>query len=368
MALYDTPLNSAPWNFDFGVTSQLVDLNDTDARNHNGDVSLKKLTYTNNNAFPNLAINTTDAAFVPQEFFTDSASAVPFAASTTDTLTAAGHGNVGAQDFTVTFAAADIDYIGSVNSTTDADVPNFEISKHHTRTNILDIEDVDFTDFEDPSVPWDHPFDVTIKLLDLNDTLARNHNGDVSGKILTYSNNSMAVGMQAINSDETTVVSTDGPGPLPAMAQTIDELTAAGVGNVGIQEFTVTFAVGDIDYLGSINSTTDILVPDFNITKHHSKLTANNIPDVPRSQTITATGFLIDLNRTAISASFSGSGNVTGKLIEISTLCPDCTTAIPQFDNVLTEGVVFNNTTGTSLKVLECTERRFFGVSGFHFT
>jgi len=140
-------------------------------------------------------------------------------AQTQDALTAAGLGNVGLQHFNVTYAG-DANYIVSTNSTIDANVPDFTVSKHHTKVDLISVDDVDMTD-NSPSATISAPFNfiinATAKITDLNATQTAIDTGDVSGLTFTYSN---TAGSTAINTTAATVdFTTEGPSPQRIMAR-----------------------------------------------------------------------------------------------------------------------------------------------------
>ena len=145
------------------------------------------------------------------------------------------------------------------------------------------------------------------------------------------------------------------------MASKISTLRASGVGTVGDDQPIRAIFDGDVNYEPSETDTIaadNTLAPDdeTDIRKHYTNLTINDIPNVARGTPFTVTGVLIDLNQTAIPGSFSGSGNTTGKLITFTEIFQGGAADLDTLGDILTEGVVFNNTAGSSLTVLTCMD------------
>jgi len=308
VALYDASANSAPWDWNFTTTTKLIDLNFTASALQNGDVSGQTLTYFNDDTSAgNQAINTTDGITVVT---TDGPGPIPAMDQTSDELTAAGPGNVGLQHFNVTYAG-DVNFIASTNSTIDANVPDFTVAKHDTRLNIIDVQDRQLFDTDDPSVPWDFLYNSTVNLLDLNFTGSELQNGDLSGKLINYTNRDSSDGNRALNSTANNDFLTEGPAPLPSLASDISELVASEAGNEGFQDFDVEFGLVSIaldpDYIGSANSTDDpSVLMTVNITKHHTDIIITSQEPADGGSTINAVGLMVDLNKTGTTATVEG--------------------------------------------------------------
>jgi len=203
------------------------------------------------------------------------------------------HGNTGPNFVTTVLR-------NSTGALLDSDSASFEFTvlKHITRLNVIAIQDKDTTDTFVPSVPWDHQFNITARLIDLENTGSQT--GDLRAKTLTYSGN-------AFNATANKVFVTGGTNPLPAMATNITELVAAEAFNVSPspKDFSVVFAE-DANYLGSANSTADANVPQVNVTQHHTELFSVLQEDSQRKGKLNVAGILTDLNKTGTTDTVEG--------------------------------------------------------------
>ena len=328
-------VTSVPWDYEFDVTAKLIDLNSTAScggciapEEQTGDVGGLDISYSGSNATG----PTSDT-----EFVTDGSD--PEMATTTDTLVADEAGNVseneGDKKINATFAG-DANYINStgLNFTT--------ITRHYTELNMNFIEDVDLTDGFDlsaPSVPWDFNFTVTATLEDVNATLAATTSGDMTGKIINYTGDALSAAEQPFEFE----TSSDA-----FSASHTDEVTAVEAGSVGSQTFTATFSPedDDVDYVTSFapNST--------EITRHHTNLTLNDIPNVDAEQAIAAVGILVDLNKTA-SCSGCSAPQTVSETVEGKTITFTVPAGNQSFPDATTEGVTIS---GPNAGVVVCSD------------
>ena len=131
------------------------------------------------------------------------------------------------------------------------------------------------------------------------------------------------------------------------------EAANAGATTTGAGKTLVASFTGDDDYF--IEDT----VPDGDtttVTKHVVSLTIKDIPTITSGDPFSTIGKVIDRDRVstpalgATPASFRGTGDLTGKLITITT------TSGPTPSSVLTEGVNVTDTTTNQAEVVACAD------------
>jgi hypothetical protein len=257
-------------------------------------------------------------------------------ANVTDAFTATGNGTVGVHSINMTSTGKVSIYdatVAPVTTTVDIDRHDTTLTITNTEDKAVDNEGATNYDGLIRTMPFDGPFLVETQILD-DDHVGTT--GSMNGKEIVYSGN--ALGATSATTS-LTIGTTSG-------ANSTVILTTAEFGNVSPngtanKNVTATFEDTDPDYVF------DLDIDFIEIIKHRTLIIVPTIPAPTSGEAFLLDGQVIDRDRSAITDSLTGSGDLFGLLINIT----DTTGTLPSA--TLTEGVTFTSTSGM-MNIVEC--------------